>query len=286
MSDTPVPTRIQAHQHPDWLYRRPRLLWWVFAWYRLLYQRVWLVERTLQRLGTRAARPDFTALDAGCGEGLFTYRFARRFSRATVWANDLRPANIRLVEAYVRSTGLSNVLTTRQDLTRFESPAPVDLCWCVGVLHLVPDDAEVLRRLAAAVRPGGILLLYTPVHRRRVLPWFETWYRRFGNYEATHAVHRYTYPVLVELLHRTGWEIEEHRFTNGTPGIIAYEWYTSCFLLFTAGSWWQRALGGLVGIISLPGVVLLSLIDYYRRPRTGNGLQIVARRKGEMSPTS
>ena len=276
----PLAARIDAHAHPAWLYRHPQLLRGVFFWYRLLYQRTWAVQAALDRR-LRALPPGRRVFDAGCGEGLFLFRTARRFGQHRFIGGDLRPANVALTRAYLARTDLTNVALRRSDLLDPATLPPADLIYCVGVLHLLPDDAAALRLLRAACAPGGELHLYTPVHRRRVLPWFEGWYRRFANYEATHARRVYTEADLQALFTRTGWRIDTTRYTNGTPGIVGYELYTGFFLLISAGRWWQRLLG-LLGLLScLPLILALNLFDYYRRPRTGNGVLLIARPVGE-----
>lgn len=267
--------RIDAHAHPAWLYRRPRLLRLVFFWYRLLYQRTWVTQRALQQeLGVLA--PGAHVFDAGCGEGLFLFRTARQFPQHYFTGGDLRPANLRLATAYLATTALRNVELRQSDLLDAATLPPAHLIYMVGVLHLVPDDARALRNLRDRNQPGTRLLLYTPVHRRRVLPWFDGWYHRFANYEATHAQRIYTPARLRSLLAQTGWAIQSERYTNGTSGILGYELYTSCFLLISAGNWWQRPLGLLTLVLLLPLILGLNLWDYWRTPQTGNGVLLTA----------
>lgn len=269
-------TRIESHAHPAWLYRYPVFLRGVFFWYRLLYQRTWVTQRALRR-ELRALPPGSVVFDAGCGEGLFLFRTARAFPELHFIGGDLRSANLRLATAYLAHTGLENVELQRTDLLEPATLPAAHLIYSVGVLHLLADDAAALRHLRAACAPGGTLLVYTPVHRRRVLPWFEGWYRRFANYEATHAQRNYTPERLRWVFAAAGWTITDERYTNGTLGIIGYELYTGSFLLLSAGRGWQRLAGGLLLVLTLPFVLLLNALDYVLRPRRGNGVLLTAR---------
>ena len=273
---TELAARIEAHAHPAWLYRYPVFLRIIFGWYRLLYQRTWATQCALRR-ELSALPPGAVVFDAGCGEGLFLFRTARAFPTLQFIGGDLRTANLRLATAYLARTGLKNVELQQADLLDPATLPTAHLIYSVGVLHLLADDAAALRHLRAACAPGGTLLLYTPVHRRRVLPWFEGWYRRFANYEATHAQRRYTPQRLRRVFAAAGWTITDERYTNGTLGIIGYELYTGSFLLLSAGRGWQRLAGGLLLVLTLPLVLLLNALDYVRRPARGNGVLLTAR---------
>ena len=270
-----LPERIGAHAHPAWLYRHPRCLRLVFGWYRLLYQRTWVTQRALNR-ALRRLPAGSKVLDAGCGEGLFLFRTARRFPQHRFVGGDVRPANLRLAGNFLSRSSLRNVRLAPMDLADLSSIPVAHLIYMVGVLHLLPDDRAALHHLRRRVEAGGRLLLYTPVHRRRVLPWFEAWYRRFANYEATHAQRVYTPAALCGLLRDSGWHIQSERYTNGTLGIIGYELYTGFFLLISAGNTGQRLLGLLLLIITLPLILALNGLDYLRRPERGNGVLITA----------
>lgn len=95
------------------------------------------------------------ALDAGCGTGTFTRLLADRASR--VDAIDLSPG---MIAAARRNTaGRSNVRFEVADLleTPFDADR-YDVVATLATLHHVPLE-PALERLAAALRPGGTLLV-------------------------------------------------------------------------------------------------------------------------------
>ena len=101
-------------------------------------------------------------LEFGCGHGALTRQVARR-ARSVV-ALDLSPEMIRL--ARVRSSGHSNIDYRVADITQTHLPvAAFDVVISVAAVHHVPLT-ETVERLAAAVRPGGWLLIQDLVARR------------------------------------------------------------------------------------------------------------------------
>ena len=56
-----------------------------------------------------------------------------------------------------------------QDATRFSAPAEYDLVLLISGLHHLHDRAgDVVQRLAAALRPGGLFLSFEPTHGNRL----------------------------------------------------------------------------------------------------------------------
>ena len=114
-------------------------LWWDHnAWYH---------RRLLRAL---PARPD-RVLDVGCGAGTLATALAARSRH--VDAVDRAPHMVALARARVPA----NVAVTEGDVTTMPLAAGYyDAVTSVSVLHHV-DLAVVLPRLAAAVRPGGVI---------------------------------------------------------------------------------------------------------------------------------
>jgi SAM-dependent methyltransferase len=96
-------------------------------------------------------------LDAGCGIGRHAY-FAAKYGAREVIALDLSPA-VDTAREVLR--GLSNVHVVQGDLLRPPFPrATFDLAYSIGVIHHLPDPAAGFRSLAAAVAPGGTVLVW------------------------------------------------------------------------------------------------------------------------------
>ena len=94
------------------------------------------------------------ACDVGAGTGYFALRLAKL--AAQVYAVDVEPQLLSLLRDRVASAGLHNVTPVLGLPHDPLVPAAVcDLILVVNVFHHVPDKAAYLRRLQAALRPGG-----------------------------------------------------------------------------------------------------------------------------------
>ena len=93
-------------------------------------------------------RPGETVLDLGCGTGELAARIAATGAR--VWALDADPA---MVAAARERLGPERVLLA--DGHDFSLPEPVDAVFSNAALHWMPQPAEVIARVRAALRPGG-----------------------------------------------------------------------------------------------------------------------------------
>jgi ubiquinone/menaquinone biosynthesis C-methylase UbiE len=113
-------------------------------------------EEVVRALGLREGA---VACDLGAGPGVFTVRLARAVGPAgRVHAIDVDARMIELLRTRARDAGLSNV---RPMLAEGDGvalpPEPCDAILVVNAFHHFPDRAGALRRLATALRPGGVL---------------------------------------------------------------------------------------------------------------------------------
>lgn len=97
--------------------------------------------------------------DLGAGGGWFTIRLARRVGpNGVVYAEDIQREMIAAIERRVQSEGLRNVRTIlgTEDDPRLP-PASLDAVLIVDSYHEMRAPVSLLRRVAAALRPGGKL---------------------------------------------------------------------------------------------------------------------------------
>jgi trans-aconitate 2-methyltransferase len=106
----------------------------------------------LERLELRG---DECVLDAGCGTGRVTELLLERLPGGRVLAVDASEAMVRA--ARERFAGEGRVRVERRDLLELEVGEPVDVVFSTATFHWIPDHARLFRRLAAALRPGGLL---------------------------------------------------------------------------------------------------------------------------------
>ena len=237
------------------------------------------------------------SLDLGCGLGELSYPLARAAPLAQVVGVDRDAAALahwgeqmaRVPAGAARTQGVHAALEAVASGAAQLPPGPYDLIVCTAVLQYVADAAGLLRRAHALAAAEGRLLLYVPVHYRRVLVGFDGWVARAfagQDYDRQAGVqHRYTAAEVLALLEATGWQLERAQAVTGRLGQLHYELHT--LLLYATRAWgWPLALLALY----LPVGVALAQVDHWlqhrattaqaaaRRRASANGLLVVARK--------
>lgn len=99
-----------------------------------------------------------TALDCGCGAGLVAEPLARL--GAAVTAIDAAPENIGAARTHATQSGLA--IDYRVGSIDAVAGAHFDLIVALEVVEHVTDPARFVSGLAAALAPGGLLIMATP----------------------------------------------------------------------------------------------------------------------------
>ena len=113
-------------------------------------QQAWAAD-VLARLDGIA--PDARVLDVGCGTGRVTEALAALVPRGRVLAMDASPEMVALARQRLGS----GVEVWCQDALEIELDEPVDAIVSTAALHWVRDHDRLWMRLAAALRPDGVL---------------------------------------------------------------------------------------------------------------------------------
>jgi predicted methyltransferase len=100
--------------------------------------------------------------DLGAGGGWFTARLARRvWPTGLVYAQDIQPIMLEVIERMVQREGLNNVRTVLGTPTDPKLPPNLDAVLIVDAYHEMDERPEVilalLRNVAAALKPQGRL---------------------------------------------------------------------------------------------------------------------------------
>jgi len=108
--------------------------------------------------------------DVGAGVGYFTWLLAERVgSRGWVYAVEIQPEMLRLLEQEMTRRGVKNVIPT---LGKAADPGlpenALDLVLMVDVYHELAEPQKVLRKLHRALKPGGRLVL---IEYKKEEPW-------------------------------------------------------------------------------------------------------------------
>lgn len=116
----------------------------------------------LQSLGMNS---DSTVVDLGAGTGTFALAVAPHVRR--VVAVDVSPAMLDILRANIARQGIANVEPVHAGLLSYEHQGdPADAVYSRNTLHHLPDfwKGIALSRVAAMLRPGGILRLHDLVY--------------------------------------------------------------------------------------------------------------------------
>jgi ubiquinone/menaquinone biosynthesis C-methylase UbiE len=105
-------------------------------------------------------RDDAIVGDIGCGPGFFTLPLAERLTSGRVYAADIEPVMLQMVQERAEVAGIANIQTILTDADTIPLPAAsLDGAFFALVYHEVPNRVSYLAQLARLVRPGGWLAL-------------------------------------------------------------------------------------------------------------------------------
>lgn len=117
-------------------------------------------ERTDLLVASLPLRPGMVVADIGAGTGYLTRRIAPALlPGGRALAVDVQPEMVRMLEAMVRQTGLTQIqpVLGGEDDVRLPA-ASVDLAIMVDVYHELAYPYEMLASLVTALKPGGLLV--------------------------------------------------------------------------------------------------------------------------------
>lgn len=114
-------------------------------------------ERTDLLLAALALRPGMVVADIGAGSGYLSRRMAPSVTPGgKVWAVDVQPEMISLLQSSARSSGLTQIEARLSSVDDVRLPADsVDLAVMVDVYHELAYPYEVMSSILKALKPGG-----------------------------------------------------------------------------------------------------------------------------------
>jgi len=117
-------------------------------------------ERPELLLAALELKPGMTVADIGAGTGYYSWRMAQRVGAGgTVYAVDIQPEMIKLLEEQMSRRGTANVKAVLGTPTDPGLPsAGIDLALMVDVYHELEYPYEMLAAIVRALKPGGRLV--------------------------------------------------------------------------------------------------------------------------------
>ncbi len=112
-------------------------------------------------------KPGMTVVEPGPGMGFFTLELARLVGpTGRVLAIDVQPRMLAGLQRRARRAGVADRIDARLvepgSLGLEELPGAADFALAFAMVHEFRDDDRFFRQVAAALRPGGTLLLVEP----------------------------------------------------------------------------------------------------------------------------
>lgn len=97
--------------------------------------------------------------DIGCGTGFAANLMASRFPRSRFVGYDFSEGAVARARSEAAAMGLTNAVFEALDVARLPSEPKLDLVTAFDAIHDQIDPAGVLRRVRAALAPGGTFLM-------------------------------------------------------------------------------------------------------------------------------
>ncbi len=233
--------------------------------------RIWHVIKELRRLGLW--RPaSLTVLDAGGGEGSFCYFMARKFPRWRVVLGDNAASTLERAAAIRQALRLENLDLREMNLLDLGEHEAYDLIVCSDVLEHIEEDQRVVGNLAAALKPGGYLVVTSPsVPQPKHLPLVAWREKRIGftPEDYGHVRQGYGEADLERIFAEAGLETQRIRRTFGPFGTLMFD------LFFVTG---DSRPNPLVFAVLFPFYLGLSALDLFVPSKRGAAILGVARK--------
>ena len=117
-------------------------------------------ERTDLLIANLPLQENSIVADIGAGTGFFTFPVANRVPAGKVLAVDIQPEMLNIIEARKLRLGVNNVEPVLGTFTDPNlPPQSIDLAFIVDAYHEFSHPLEMGQAIAAALKPGGKLVL-------------------------------------------------------------------------------------------------------------------------------
>jgi SAM-dependent methyltransferase len=217
----------------------------------------WQCRLVTRELGRRV-------VEIGCGIGNFT---GMLLDREAVLALDIEPQCVAQVKSRYRAVSNLEVLNCDWGASDWDFDArprlatfKADSCVCLNVLEHIEDDREALRRMAAILQPGGVVVLLVPAFPALYGPID----KQLGHYW------RYTRESMRQLAGTAGFEIKRAHYMNA---VGFFGWWANSHIFKR-----EVQSAGQIGIFDRYIVPVSSRLEGLIAPPFGQSLFVVLRK--------
>ena len=113
-------------------------------------------ERPDEVVAQMKLRPTDVVADVGAGTGYFAFRFARVVKGGRVYAVDLQPEMLSMLDKRKQQLRLANVVPVQSTETDVRLPEnTVDVVFFADVYHEFSHPREMMESIVRALKPGG-----------------------------------------------------------------------------------------------------------------------------------
>ena len=135
---------VMGHQAAGWLNRPGRIQ----------------EEMPDEVVANMGLEPDHVVADIGAGSGYFSFRIAKLVPEGKVLAVDIQQEMLDIIEATKATEGVTNIDGVKGEIDNPNLPAnSIDAAIMVDAYHEFSYPREVMLQVAAALRPGGKVVL-------------------------------------------------------------------------------------------------------------------------------
>lgn len=176
---------------------------------RLEIQAVALSDIIDQEIDTMDINSGMVILDAGCGSGAVTRKFALRAKPAKVTGVDFDPIFIESAIAIAADEGIDNVSYESGNIDDLKYPdESFDLAYCRLVLMHVQDSVKTVEELKRVTRKGGKVAVSDQddggIIVYPIMPKLTDLWNRYGQWAATQRMDRHIGRKLYSILLQAG----------------------------------------------------------------------------------
>jgi 2-polyprenyl-3-methyl-5-hydroxy-6-metoxy-1,4-benzoquinol methylase len=224
-----------------------------------------------------AGRAFESILDAGCGDGTFSFYVSSKYPRSRVLGVDIGEQGLHSIEStldicarVLRILKLPNLEFRQMDLREMDFQEAFDFIYCFDVLEHIAENKLVLAKMYRALKSNGQLLFRIPtrVQERILSKKLTAEHERWAVIE--HVGQHYERDSLMADLREIGFKVVSLDYTMGFWGKLSFE-LSEGMRVYHFPEVIQFGI--------MPLLKALRFIDTRLRPTNGDGLLALCQRQ-------